>query len=144
MPLLVALLIVLAQPSPTTVYVGPHVRDGFVDVDQGVLDSIADIKTELGKSRQVRLTDTPTGARVVLYVIGRHSPGSGDAIGIPVGTMTVTSVSKRRAIQSLLTVGTYERRFVSEDDHTDTWKAAAKRTARDVLAWIDANQARLQ
>ena len=40
------------------IYVGPQVRDGFVDADVGVLDSIKDIQDELKKSP--RFTVAPT------------------------------------------------------------------------------------
>jgi hypothetical protein len=35
-----------AQNDRIPIFVGPNVRDGFVDVDQGVLDSIKDIQDE--------------------------------------------------------------------------------------------------
>ena len=39
-----------SAPSPETkvsIFVGPQTRDGFVDIDRGVLDSIKDLKAEL-------------------------------------------------------------------------------------------------
>jgi hypothetical protein len=41
-----------AALTPIAIHVGPQTRNGFVDIDRGVLDSIKDLKTELrGKSR---------------------------------------------------------------------------------------------
>jgi hypothetical protein len=43
-----ALAVVLAPAAEkVAIYVGPSVRDGFVDVDSGVLDSIEDLRKEL-------------------------------------------------------------------------------------------------
>ena len=35
-----------AQNSKPAIFVGPQIRDGFVDIDAGVRDSINDIKQE--------------------------------------------------------------------------------------------------
>jgi len=50
---------------------------------------------------------------------------------------------KRRAIDSVLSVGAYEKAITSEDDKRNTWGAAAKKVVKDVSAWVDANRERL-
>jgi len=130
----------LDAQAPVSIYVGPHMRDGFVDVDQGILDSIADIKNELQKMRRYTLAATPEQATIALVVLSRHSPGDSGGVGIPIGAgMTVIAPIKRLAIESILKFGTYERRLLSEDEGGGTWRAAAKRTAQDLTAWVTAN-----
>ena len=62
-------------PTPTpekiSIFVGPQVRDGFVDIDRGVLDSINDLKAELGSDKRLQLGDDRDQARVVLEVLSR-------------------------------------------------------------------------
>jgi hypothetical protein len=36
-------------PARVSIYVDPQIRDGFVDVDRGVLDSIKDLEAELAR-----------------------------------------------------------------------------------------------
>src|SRR5262245_28622427 len=67
---------------PVAVYVGQQVRDGFVDVDQGILDSIKDIQNQLVRDRTFRLAKTAADADFSLLVVSR---GSGAASGAAVG-----------------------------------------------------------
>src|SRR5262249_37283731 len=48
---------------------GPQIRDGFVDVDQGVLDSIRDITTEFRTVPGVVVVKTTAEAKLVLLVL---------------------------------------------------------------------------
>lgn len=139
-------LLVSAQAhAPIAIYVGPQTRDGFVDVDAGVLASIADIQTALKKSPLVTVVTDPARARVRLYVLARHFVASGDSVGIPIGAgMTVNADSKHHVIDSRLTVDTYERTFSSDDQNRGTWKAAGQAAADDVLAWVQANRSRIE
>ncbi len=41
--------------APVPIYVGPNVRGGFVDVDQGGLDSIEDLRQELRGNPSLRV-----------------------------------------------------------------------------------------
>lgn len=43
------------KPAAVPIYVGPQVRDGFIDVDRGVLDSIDDVVRELRKDKRLRI-----------------------------------------------------------------------------------------
>lgn len=55
------------------VYVGPQTRDGFVDVDRGILDSIKDIKNALRGSRPFRVVERPEEATILLTVVALGS-----------------------------------------------------------------------
>ena len=128
-----------------SVFVGPRVRDGFVDVDSGIVDSIKDIQGQIRQSSKFSLVSSVTEAKIVLYVVGRRSPGDSGGVGVPIGLgMTVVVPIKQRAIDLLLKVGTYEKTITSEAaEGDDRWSSAAKRVVKDLTAWTDANRTAL-
>jgi hypothetical protein len=91
LPALFALLVAGPAKPAVSIYVGPQARDGFVDKDKGVLDSIADIQRELRKTLGLRVVDDESSAALRLHVIsgGIGPAAGGSAINIPVGTTTV-------------------------------------------------------
>lgn len=152
-----------AEPTRVSVYVGPQTRDGFVDVDSGVLDSINDIQNELKKSKQFAVVDRAENATVVLIVVGRRLSGSGGAVGVTIpgasfgggtiagvtqptytmpGTTTMVPID-RHAIDTLLRVGTYEKAITSEEPNGAGWAYVARLVVKDVTAWVGANRAAL-
>lgn len=142
---LILLIAVLSAQPPVTIYIGPQIRDGLIDIDEGVAKSIDDIKAEVAKLRQFRIVPSPGDAVIAFYVIERRQHDSGDSIGLPIGAgMTINASTKRFTIESILKAGAYERRFVSDDNQRGTWKEAAKHAARDLLVWTQANQSALQ
>ena len=132
-----------AAETRVQVFVGPRTREGFVDVDSGVLDSIKDIQNELRGMRQFVLAGTPEQAKILLIVLGRRTPGESGAIGVPAGTLTIMVPIKTRAIDAVLRVGTYEKPITSESGDSDRWKAAAKQLVKDVGKWVEANRSAL-
>jgi hypothetical protein len=131
--------------SKVTIHVCPQMRDGFVDVDSGIVESIRDIQDQLRKDPRLAVALTASEAQVTLIVVGRRILNDSGGIGVPIGVgMTVTIPSSRRAIETILRVGKYEKTTVSESVEGDTrWSAAAKTVAKDVGAWVDANRASL-
>lgn len=152
-----------AEAQPVSIYVGPVTRDGFVDMDNGVQDSIRDIQKELRKSPIFSVVGTPAEARIVLAIVGRRVSGSGGAVGVTtsgttIGGGTIAGVQQptlttpgttvmvpmdRRAVESVLRVGTYEKSLVSEGADGAGWGLAAKAVVKDVTAWVAANRAAL-
>lgn len=133
-----------AADAKIKVFVGPQSRDGFVDVDRGILDSIKDIQGEFRRSRLFTIVRTGDEAQIVLTVVGRRTPGDSGAVGVPIGLgMTLMLPIKRRAIDTALRVGSYEKQITSESDDDDRWKAAAQKVVKDVAAWVEANRSSL-
>lgn len=165
--MLVALLVFNLWQStpqrPVTIWVGPQVRDGFVDVDQGVTDAIKDVQRELRDSNRVAVVEKPEHATILVRIVGRRYSGDAGAVGITTGStvtggstiagvtqpayvtpgVTTTIAMQRRTIDAVLAVGAYEKILASEDATYDTWRGAAKQLAKDVLAWLAANRDRL-
>src|SRR5262249_53884288 len=112
------------------VYVGPQVRDGFVDVDSGIVDSIKDIRDELAQSQQVSVATSPEQDAILLIVLGRGivtngSIGFGNAFG-GTGTMMVMPHSTP-TLTTILRVGDYQKQFQSEGG---TWRYAARQVMK--------------
>src|SRR5262245_16405321 len=120
------IVVLQAQSAGVPIFIGPQSRDGFVDVDQGVLDSIRDIKAEFRRWNEFRLVVSQAVATIVLEVVARR-----------------TRPSKHRAIESILRVGNYEKAMTSVGQDDDQWNAAAKQVVKDVSAWMRANRVRL-
>jgi hypothetical protein len=147
----VALVVVLGpKPGPVTIYVGPQVRDGFVQTDRGVRDSSRDLREALAKDKGFRVVENENGATLKLYVVGRRKApgdtvtvgsvanGSGSVVGVPTEILT---------LQATLAVGTYEQGFGCEKnqatDWNASWKKCASEIAKDVAEWVAANRARI-
>ena len=133
-----------AQTHPkVAIFVGPQIRDGFVDVDSGIMDSIRDVQNEFRHSDQFVLTPTADGATIVLTIVSRRTPGDSGSVGVPIGATTMFLPIKRRAIDTIMKVGSYERSTTSEAEDNDTWRASAKKVVKDVTVWLEANRSRL-
>jgi hypothetical protein len=141
------------EKSRIAVFVGPNVRDGFVDVDRGTLDSIGDIKAELRRVRRLSVVNSREEATVALVVLGRRHSGTAGAIAVTnpsvaVGTTATPTVTtmvpvRGRAIDTRLEVGDYSRIITSERESGGAWRFVARRVVDDLMAWIDANRSRL-
>jgi hypothetical protein len=92
-PLLVALAIVAAGPpeKSLSIFVDPQTRDGFIDVDRGVLDSLNDIKSELRTKTRFRVVADKDQADLILEAISRGatSTNGGGTAAIPIGAITM-------------------------------------------------------
>jgi len=129
----------LARDSRTTVFVGPLVRDGFVDVDRGVLDSIKDIKNELDGKKRVLVVADKVQAQVTVDVLSRGatSSGGGGAVAMPIGTMTFLIPIGTIGIATVLHAGSYEKPIVFQN--CQGWRNCARLVAKDIEVWIAAN-----
>src|SRR5205809_3338875 len=74
-----------------SIFIGPQTRDGFVDVDRGVMDSLKDIRSEFEKSREFSVARTRDEADIVLTLVQRRTPGESGPVGVPFGTLTMSS-----------------------------------------------------
>jgi hypothetical protein len=126
-----------------TIFVGPQTRDGFVDVDQGVLDSIDDITKELRGGQLVSVVAQKERASMVLDVVSRGatSTNGGGAVAMPIGAASFLIPFGTIGIATILRVGDYEKAIVMTD--CEVWRKCAKLVAKDVETWVKANRSRL-
>jgi hypothetical protein len=134
----------VAASSGIPIFVGPQMRDGFVDVDRGVLDSIKDIKGELEGRKELRLVADKNQAQLVLEVLSRGatSTSGGGAAAMPIGTSTFLIPIGTIGIATVLRVGGYEKPIVFQN--CQSWRYCARLVAKDVDAWVAANATTLQ
>jgi hypothetical protein len=132
------------QAKPITIFIGPQMRDGFVDVDKGVTDSIKDIKREIGGKKQLRLVAQKEQAQLVLEVASRGatSTSGGGAAAMPISGTTFLIPFGTIGISTLLRVGTYEKPIVFQN--CGQWSYCARLIVKDIEAWLDANRATLE
>jgi|EndMetStandDraft_4_1072995.scaffolds.fasta_scaffold07804_4 hypothetical protein len=141
-----ALLALLLAPPPVAtvkVYVGPQVRDGFVDIDKGVEDSIKDLKRELERTSGVSLAASEIAADIKLYVTRRGIGGASSIKPVMSGTVAVNIPVHSRFVEATLRVGDYERTFFGEDREQENWNVCAKLLVKNVSTWLEANRERV-
>jgi hypothetical protein len=125
------------------IFIGAQTREGFTDVDRGILDSIKDVHHHFRGASEFTVVSTAEAADMVLLVVGRRTVGDSGSIGVPIGTTTIMVPVKRRVIDTVLRIGTYEKAITSEAEDHDAWKASAKAVVKDVRAWVAANREEL-
>lgn len=144
----VPLALALAPAEPVTIYVGPQVKDGFVDTDKGVADSIKDVKGQMPTG--LRLVQTEAEATLRLYVTRREQYDTGNAVNTGSGTVSqqgqysgtgVTIAISGMRVRTILRAGSYER---SIDGEAGSYKGAAKAVLESVSVWVEANRSRLE
>ena len=118
-------------------------REGFVDVDSGIRDSIRDIQQEV-RTSDLRLAATRDTATIVLTVLARGIVTNGSvgfssssALAGSGGGFGFVMPNSVPTLTTMLSLGQYERRMQSEGP---TWGRAAKVVVQDVTAWWEANQ----
>ena len=119
-----------SPPVPVPIYVGPQVRDGFLDVDKGLRDSVKDLRWALRrdlrtgrKDASFQLVEDESAADVKVFVAER-----------------TTAPGPIRRLRVLLRAGSYEREFVAE---RHVWQELARLIAKDLSVWFAANRERL-
>lgn len=143
---LVAVLVAMpvAAQSPVPIYVGPQARDGFVDVDQGVLDSIHDVQAELRKRPAFRVLETAAGATLHLTIVSRTTgQTSGPAIGIAGGAVASIVPLGAKVLTATLKAGAYDKTFTVTDNEGHLWRWCAESLTKDVDVWLTANRGQL-
>lgn len=152
--LLLALMLQVppAQDARISVFVTAPLRDGFVDTNKPIEDSIKDIRGELKGMKELRLLDRAEGADMVLVVVARGvgSQAYGvrtnineklytgtDITTVPIGTNTCW-------VSVVMQVGAYRKELVGRDTASSTsigpfWRLAGEQVAKNIKAWSLAN-----
>jgi hypothetical protein len=135
----------LAAQQRIKIFIGPPTRDGFVEVDSGVRDSIGDITRQFTGDKKYLIVQTREQASLVIEISRRGIAGtkSDGAVIVPVGPLAIAaSVSTDiRVIEGVLKVGDYSRPLLAEK--SDDWGDLGKDIAKDVKAWVAANRSKL-
>lgn len=121
------------------VYVTAPTRDGFIDTDKAIRDSIKDLQNNIRNKRGLRVADDQASSDIVLRVIGRGVVSSrrGDmALPFLGGVVVAPMYASKKVVRAVLEVGEFRKDFVEfEDGYGD----CAERIAKQVAAWVEAN-----
>lgn len=148
--LLLVALAAQAQPdSRISVYVGAPMRDGFVDADKDVLDSIKDLQNEIRKKKkQLRLAPNPETADLILWVNGRGIASEHNGvIALPVGRGIVVrdAYANHNVVHTTLQVGDYRKDFTAAFRGIgDVWGECAEQVVKQLSAWVSANDMQIR
>lgn len=137
-------LSVAQDTSKVSVFVGPQIRHGFADVDEGIIDSLKDIQDEVRASDVFSLARSRDGADMLVIVLGRGIITEGSAgFGSLSGGfgMLLTLPNQTPTISAVLKVGSYERTMQVQHGQ---WRGVAKQLVKDLTLWLDANRAALK
>jgi hypothetical protein len=120
------------SPQPVAVYVGPRIRDGFVDAGEDVPDSIKDIQNEL-KRPGVASVLSEGDADLVIVVLSRGTGKPAGAVGMPVGGTVVAVPLETRYVEAVLRVGAFEKSVTGTGD---SWRLCARSVFRQIESWV--------
>jgi hypothetical protein len=131
---------VFAQDHKPSIFIGPVARDGFLDIDAGVRDSIRDIQQEFRNDSQFAVSESRDQAALVLLVVGRGivmAASAGMASSSAYAGYGLVVPGEKPTLTTLLSIGKYAKALQSTGG---TWTAAAGAVVRDISAWWDANR----
>jgi hypothetical protein len=128
--------------SRISIYVGPVVRDGFVDADRDVADSIADLRKEMRKRRIFTVMSHEASVLVKLSVTRDQTFSDAGYVGGVIGNTgwVVPNVSSTNVLTTELRTKTHRKVFVAT---CGRWKQCASRLTQDIAAWVRANSVRI-
>jgi hypothetical protein len=134
-------------------FISAPTRNGFIDIDQGILDSIADIRNQLERSKQIVVVDGGEKADITLTVVKRGIGseqyaerltdldyfGQAELAGPPLAKNAIW-------VTTVVEIGNHRREFTGQ--HRDAlgafWSKCAKQIANDLEVWIQSNAPQLR
>lgn len=132
-----------ADDQRITICVAAQARDGFVDIDKAIHDSIEDLRDNLKKKKGLRLVTDPAAADIVLRVIAREvvsQPAGAMAMPLGSGVVAVPLADNQKVVYTVLEVGEYRKDFNAA---TAGYGDSAEEIARQVKVWVDSNRTKL-
>jgi hypothetical protein len=129
--------------GPIVVHVTAPVRDGFVDADRAIRDSIKDLQNNLRNKRGLVVAQDQASADITLRVMGRGvvSRRAG-AVALPFlsGVVVAPMYANKKVVRVVLEVGEFRKDFI---EYEDGYGDCAEEIARQVHAWAEANRGTL-
>lgn len=139
------------QAGRIPLFVSAPTRNGFVDADKDILDSVKDLRSRLAKGKEFTIVDRRDAATIVLTVLGRGVGAEAygqrirysDYLG-PEVTSTAM-VAETYWIATRLDVGEYHRGVIgtltreSMAWSAGAWSYCADQVVKDIRTWAQAN-----
>jgi len=149
------LVLILLAPVPTpkiSIYLTAPTKDGLVDTNKSIQDSIKDVRNRLVKDKSIAIVDDPARADIVLTIVGRgiHYERTG---GTEVTTNYYDSETSNRTetttqdvyssgmwVTAVMQFGTFQKQInAGASNEPGGWGECATQIADDLKSWIAAN-----
>jgi len=154
---LLMLILLVPPPSPkVSLFLAAPTKDGFVDTNKGIQDSIKDIRKRLAKDKRIVIVDDPSRADMVLTVVARgisyERTGQTQVTTnyfdsestTRVETTTQDIYSSEMWVKTVLKLGHMEREVNGGySNEPGGWGACATQITDDVKSWVAANAPRI-
>ena len=153
------LMLMLLAPVPTqkiSIYLAAPIKDGFVDTNKGIQDSIKDVRKRLVKDKRIAIVDDPNRADVVLTIVGRgiHYERTGrtevttnfydSETSSRTETTTQDVYSSGMWVSAVMQFGKVQKQInAGFNNEPGGWGECATQIADDVKSWISANATRI-
>ena len=150
MALFVSVLAIQSQPPPSAIAVAVSVEqtagpEGFVEpVPKLWADAAAELIKQLRKYRGLATVpqDRDSDVRIVLSGVRFDTEQTGGAVAFPIGSMVVAVPTRASwaTLRMILTAGDYRKEIITTGN---SWKKAVEASAKEIVAWLNANHAQL-
>lgn len=153
------LLVALAgaqQPARVAVYISAPMRDGFVDTNRDIQDSIKDVRSRLSRMKEFQLVDSREKADIIVTMVTRGvgSEAYGQRLSYTeyYNNAVLTStpvVANTYWVAAVMEAGTYRKEFMGAYTHQyaysmGAWGECAKQLANDLKSWTVANREQIR
>jgi hypothetical protein len=153
------LMLILLAPLPAqkvSIYLAAPTKDGFVDTNKGIQDSIKDVRKRLVKDKRIAIVEEPERADVVLTIVGRgiHYEKTGitevttnsydSETSSRTETTTQDNYSSGMWVTAVMQFGKFQKQInAGYNNEPGGWSECATQIADDVKSWIAANATRI-
>lgn len=154
--LLVLILMAPVSTQKISIYLAAPTKDGFVDTNKSIQDSIKDVRKRLAKDKSIAIVDDPVRADIVLTIVGRgiHYERTGrtevttnyydSESSSRTETTTQDVYSSGMWVTAVMQFGTLQKQInAGYSNEPGGWGECATQIADDVKSWIAANATRI-
>ena len=155
-PLLMLILLTPVQTPKISIYLAAPMKDGFVDTNKGIQDSIKDVRKRLAKDKHITIVDDRSRADIVLTIVGRgmHYEKNGRSevttnyydseTSSRTETTTQDIYSSGVWVTAVMQFGSFHKQIqAGAGNEPGGWSQCATQIADDVKSWIAANGTRV-
>jgi hypothetical protein len=148
------------QVAQVSVYVSAPIRDGFVDTDKEIQDSIKDLRGKLSGMKEFQMVESPEGADLLITVVTRGvgSEAYGQRLSYSeyfgryysnAQLISTPIVAQTLWVSAVLEIGEYRKEFVGTARNIPgvrwgRWSECATNLAKDLKAWAVANREQIK